>query len=352
MFNPTKSKVNTRLSLLLMAFLMLPFAAHAGNVIIETPLGNIELEMLVDDAPNTVANFLQYVNEGNYENAFFHRLEVDFVLQGGGWVFDDGATQVKTNQPIQNEFKVSNTRGTVAMAKFENQPNSATSQWFINIADNSGNLDNQNGGFTVFARVVSGMDIVDAINAGQVINASQSFPSLPVINYTSGDAIVAENLMMTTLTELDAPEAPFVMNAGLNDAWYDPATDGQGFFISVFPTLGSVSVAWYTYDTMLPAEGATADLGDPGHRWMTLQGPIDGNTSDMTIYSTSGGLFDEASSVTNTASGTATLTFENCNSGTLEYDIPSISRTGIIPIQRVADDNVVLCEAIQAEVAQ
>lgn len=340
------SHINTRLSLLLVTFLLLPAVAMAGNVIIETPLGNIELEMLDEDAPNTVANFLYYINEGNYENTFIHRVEPGFVIQGGGWVFDDGATQVKTISPIQNEYKVSNTRGTVAMAKFENSPNSATSQWFINLKDNT-HLDSQNGGFTVFARVVSGMEVADAIDALELISGGPSFPSLPVINFTAGETIVAENLVMTTLTELDAPPKPFAINAGLNDSWFDPETNGQGFFISVYPALGSVAAAWFTYDTELPAGDATANLGDPGQRWMTLQGPIDGNTSEMTIYNASGGLFDDGTPITNTAIGTATLTFENCNSGTVVYDIPSVNRQGTIPIERVAIDNVELCETIQ-----
>jgi len=336
-----------RLSFLLMAFLMLPVAAYASNVVIETPLGNIELEMLEDDAPITVANFLQYVTEGNYENAFMHRLEKDFVIQGGGWVFNEGATQVKTNQPIQNEFKVSNTRGTVAMAKLENQPNSATSQWFINLEDNSANLDNQNGGFTVFARVVSGMEIVNAINELQIISGGPAFPKLPVINFTTGDTIATENLVMTTLTELNAPAKPFVLNPGLNDAWFEPATNGQGFFIMVFPTLGTVTASWFTFDTELPPEDAPANLIGSGQRWMLAQGPFDGNTAELKIYNTTGGLFDEPGTVTTTQGGTITLTFDDCNSGTAQYNIPSINRQGTIPIQRVATDNVGVCEAMQ-----
>lgn len=327
---------------------MLPMAAYAGNVVIETPLGNIELEMFVDDAPNTVANFLKYVNEGPYENSFIHRLEPGFVMQGGGWTFTDvGAREVSLFAPVANEFKVSNTRGTVAMAKKENQPNSATSQWFINIEDNSADLGNQNSGFTVFARVASGMDVVDAINDLQVVNQSPTFSSLPVIDLTSGDTITTENLVMTTLTELGDPAKPFVINPGLNDAWFEPATNGQGFFILVFPTLGTVTASWFTFDTELPPADATANLIGSGQRWMLAQGPFDGNTAELTIFNTTGGLFDEASTVTTTEGGTITLTFDDCNSGTVEYDIPSINRQGTIPIQRVAHDNIELCEAMQ-----
>ena len=145
----------------------------------------------------------------------------------------------------------------------------------------------------------------------------------------------------------------FQINAGLNDAWYNPDTDGQGFFITVFPDLGVVSLAWFTYDTELPAEDAESNLGDAGHRWITAIGSITGNQVIMNIDITSGGLFDNPREVNHTdptgSDGTITLTFENCNSGTVEYDITSIGRTGTVPIQRVATDNVALCEALQYE---
>jgi len=144
----------------------------------------------------------------------------------------------------------------------------------------------------------------------------------------------------------------FVLNAGLNDAWYNPDTSGQGFFITVFPDLGAVSLAWFTYDTELPAIGAMANLGDPGHRWLTAVGPIVGNQVTMDIELTSGGLFDTPTEIQRTdppgSDGTIKLTFDSCNSGTVEYDIPSINRQGIVPIQRVADDNIALCEALNS----
>jgi hypothetical protein len=147
--------------------------------------------------------------------------------------------------------------------------------------------------------------------------------------------------------------AEFALNAGLNDAWYDPDTDGQGFFITVFPDLGFVSLAWFTYDTELPAEGVTANLGDPGHRWLTALGPIEGNQVLMNIDIVSGGIFDTATDIQHTdppsSDGTIILTFENCNSATIEYDITSINQQGIVPIRRVADDNIVICEALNAD---
>jgi probable HAF family extracellular repeat protein len=156
------------------------------------------------------------------------------------------------------------------------------------------------------------------------------------------------------LAQLPGSVTPgFKINAGLNDAWYYEPTSGQGFFITVFPDLGAVSLAWFTYDTEPPAEDDTANLGDPGHRWLTAVGPIDGNQAVMEIEMTSGGIFDSTSIIERTdppgSDGTIVLTFDSCNSGTVEYEIPSIDRQGIIPIVRVANDNIVICEALSAD---
>jgi len=339
------------------ALLALPLAAMAKTVLIETPLGDIEIELLENDAPKTVANFLNYIENNRYDKSFIHRSAPGFVIQGGGFTFVDGdVTGVETFPTLENEFKVLNTRGTLAMAKIGGQPDSATSQWFINLADNP-NLDSDNGGYTVFARVTGdGMDVADAISELPIWNAQSvlggAFGSLPLIDFANGNSIAEENLVITTVSVVDEA-VPFVMNAGLNDAWYDPDTDGQGFFITVFPDLNFVNLAWFTYDTELPAEDASANLGDPGHRWLTAGGKIDGNSIVMNITVTRGGLFDTATTLQKTdppgSDGTITLTFEDCNTGLVEYDITSINQQGSIPIRRVADDNIALCEALLGE---
>lgn len=357
--NPRKSVKSFRKLLAgfaVSALLAAPLTAIAlDTALIETPLGDIEIELLTDDAPNTVANFLNYVQNYKYYKSFVHRSVPGFVIQGGGFTFNgSNPVGIIPFDPIENEFKVSNTRGTVAMAKLAGNPDSATSQWFINLADNSDTLDTTNGGYTVFGRVTKGMDVADAIAQLQIIDASGPFAELPVINYISGKFITEANLVMTDVSADAEPPVPtFVMNAGLNDAWYNPATSGQGFFITVFPVLGVVNLAWFTYDTELPADESAANLGSPGHRWMTALGAIEGNTSVMNIEFASGGLFDEASVITRTdppgSDGTITLTFADCSSGTIVYDIPSINRQGTVPIQRVATDNVALCETLAAQ---
>jgi hypothetical protein len=139
----------------------------------------------------------------------------------------------------------------------------------------------------------------------------------------------------------------FEINPGLNDAWYNSETNGQGFFITVFPDLELISLAWFTYDTERPAEGTDANLGDAGHRWLTALGPYSGDLAQLEITVTTGGIFDSMEPVPDNApGGTIQLHFNDCNSGIVSYDIPSINRMGEIPIKRVATDNVTRCEAI------
>lgn len=143
------------------------------------PLG-FTMQLLPSNAPQTVANFLAYVNDGAYEGMMIHRSVSNFVVQTGGFTFSaQNPLPIATFPPVTNEFSVSNTRGTVAMAKTPNNPNSATSQWFVNLADNSLNLDNQNGGFSVFARVIGdGMtNVVDKIGSINPLNLTNYFYS-------------------------------------------------------------------------------------------------------------------------------------------------------------------------------
>jgi hypothetical protein len=141
-----------------------------------------------------------------------------------------------------------------------------------------------------------------------------------------------------------SPFELFVINSGLNDAWYDPTLDGQGFTVSVFEDKGTVFLAWFTYDTELPASGATANLGDPGQRWLTAQGEYEGRQAELVVYSPSGGIFNTSPPKPELDPiGSITLEFEDCYTGTVSYDLPGIGRSGTIPIQRVATDNVCNC---------
>ena len=140
-------------------------------------------------APNTVDNFVNYVNDGDYVDSIIHRSIPGFVIQGGGFTVNDlQVGNVPADPAVNNEFSEdrSNLRGTIAMAKLGNDPNSATNQWFFNLGNNSENLDNQNGGFTVFGEVLNEADLasIDAIAALPTVNASgvdPAFTDLPVI---------------------------------------------------------------------------------------------------------------------------------------------------------------------------
>ena len=144
----------------------------------------------------------------------------------------------------------------------------------------------------------------------------------------------------------------FEMNAGLNDAWFDPATDGQGFVVTIFPGIQKVFLSWFTYDTERPDDSLTANLGDPGHRWLTALGDISGNKAEMVVSVASGGVFLTSTEISRVDDGTVVLTFTDCNSGTIEYDIPSINQQGTIPIQRIVGGaNIALCESMSEPAA-
>ncbi len=149
----------------LMLFSNIVFAAPI-KVLMETSVGNIELELYQDKAPKTVENFLKYVNSGFYNGTIFHRVIKNFMIQGGGFTQD--MNQKPTNAPIANEAYngLKNDRGTIAMAR-TNEPHSATSQFFINHKDNSSlNYKAQTiagWGYAVFGKVTKGMDVVDKI---------------------------------------------------------------------------------------------------------------------------------------------------------------------------------------------
>ncbi|HDR15016.1 MAG TPA: hypothetical protein ENN79_05955 [Desulfobacteraceae bacterium] len=150
----------------------------AERVTMVTNVGKIHVLLFDDIAPVTVANFMNYIGEGKYRNTLIHRSVPGFVIQGGGYVLD-GSTiyTVQKNAPIVNEFHLSNLRGTIAMAKLAGNPDSATSEWFFNLGDNSENLDYQNGGFTVFGRVTDqSLAVIDAIAALPIYDLSNNLP--------------------------------------------------------------------------------------------------------------------------------------------------------------------------------
>jgi hypothetical protein len=145
---------------------------------------------------------------------------------------------------------------------------------------------------------------------------------------------------------------PFRITNGLNDAWFNFATNGQGLLITVFPDIKQMFLAWFTFDTERPPEDVMAFLGEPGHRWLTAQGPYDGDTATLTIYVTEGGVFDAAEPVATTdldGDGTMTLEFADCENGLVTYHITSLDISSEFPISRLALDNVPLCETLSVQ---
>ncbi len=215
-----------------------------------TVLGPIDLALFGQQKPITVANFLNYINSGRYflvdptngqlASNFIHVAVPGTpgnIIQGGGFIGTVNpspppappllVTQVLEFPSIQNEPGISNRRGTISMAKIMGQPNSATSQWFINLADNGGspnNYDTANGGYTVFGRVVNNtMSTADAIAALPRYNAGGPFTSIPLRNYTMGNQITVANLVsipgiayFSPLTFAVSSNAPSVADATIS----------------------------------------------------------------------------------------------------------------------------------------
>ena len=143
-------------------------------------------------------------------------------------------------------------------------------------------------------------------------------------------------------------EPDFGINPGMNDAWFDPATAGQGFFITVFEDQGVVFLAWFTFDVERPPQDVTAILGEPGHRWVTAQGPYLGDTATLEVFVSSGGVFDSPEPPVGDPDphGTMSITWADCETAMLTYDMPSTG-SGSVPLQRIVPDNVAVCEALQ-----
>ena len=144
-------------------------AALAQKVKLATSGGDIVVELDAAKAPKSVANFLEYVKAGHYNGTIFHRVIDNFMIQGGGMTTDMKEKETRPPIPLESRNGLTNQRGTIAMARTQD-PNSATAQFFINVADNKRldfrSADPQGYGYTVFGKVIAGMDVVDKIAKG------------------------------------------------------------------------------------------------------------------------------------------------------------------------------------------
>ncbi len=227
---------------------------NAQTVTLSMNVGDVVIELFPDEAPISVANFLGYVNRGDYDGVIIHRSVPGFVVQGGGFLTNgDG---INLQPQIQNEFGRSNLRGTVAYAREGGNVNSATSQFFFNLSDGNRFLNTVDEGFTVFGEVVSGMDVVDAISNLQRVNAGGVFEELPVQDsfvspdIFTDDLVVINSATAFTLGDINGDDevsfldiAPFIAVLSGGDFLEEADINRDGFvsFLDISPFIGILS---------------------------------------------------------------------------------------------------------------
>jgi uncharacterized protein (TIGR03437 family) len=201
-----------------------------------TNLGNIDVILTPSLAPQTVANFINYLNAGAYVNSIFSRSISGFVIQAGGYQFQPATATIvatPTNPPVVNEFNVSNTTGTIAMAKLATDPNSATSQWFFNLANNGTNsnaLDTTDGGYTVFGNVTT----VTNANSLKVMNAIAALPTTAITGTPNDSAFtncpIAGGNAFVLISSI--AQVPVLTTAGFQNAASYLSNSASGIGIS------------------------------------------------------------------------------------------------------------------------
>ncbi len=269
-----------------------PGTAVRVNVRLGSETADLYLALFDSATPLTVANFRNYITSGRFTDNFFHRSIPGFILQSGGFRFLNDTTYeaIATFPPVPNEFGASNLRGTIAMAKLGGDPDSATSGWFINLADNSANLDFQNGGFTVFGRVLgNGMvGIVDVLASVSTYNATiidPAWANIPLLagSVTRYNCLESSAALVSPLAYQVSSDNPALVSAtvtnGVLQLTGSASTAGQttiritttdlegGTLASSFPITVLSSdplIAWRQTNFSTTADtGSAANLSDP-----------------------------------------------------------------------------------------
>jgi cyclophilin family peptidyl-prolyl cis-trans isomerase len=298
---------------------------EATTVRLQTNVGAIDIALYDAAAPRTVANFLAYVNGGKYVNSFVHRSVPGFVIQGGGFAWNDAATgpvAITTFAPIANEFNVarSNKRGTIAMAKIGGDPNSATSQWFINLADNSSTLNVDNGGYTVFGEVTVGsMAVVDAIARLPLVNAGGVYSELPVVGTLANNTIQKSNVALVS--------AALAVPNSYQGLWWNANQSGWGMSLTQHGNL--IFAAIYTYDA----------AGQPA--WYVIPNcPLINSGCTGDIYRVTGGTSPlvawNGSAKDVVKAGSGTLTFASTTAGNFDFTLNGVTASKAITLQPLA----------------
>jgi cyclophilin family peptidyl-prolyl cis-trans isomerase len=223
-------------ALLCLAITLTAPGARGGTLaVFRSALGEMDVELFDVNKPQTVANFVRYVESGFYNNMFIHRWEPNFVIQGGGFytanrhTTNAAAAPVATFPAVTNEYSVgrifSNTYGTIAMARVGGQTNSATSQWFFNLTNNA-SLDRVDGGFTVFGRVLRGTNVLNRFLGGAAstgifrTDAGGALGSLPVLaaNPTYEDLFYTDVTLLRAKIERGADGARLISWQSVSNA--------------------------------------------------------------------------------------------------------------------------------------
>ncbi len=186
--------------------------AEAQTARFHTNLGDMDVILNPIAAPLTVANFINYINKGAYNNSVFHRSVSGFIIQAGGFqVVNHQLATIPQDAAVKNEYGISNTKGTIAMAKLGSDPNSATNQFFFNESDsNASNLNFQNGGFTVFGKIADAaslavMDKIAAVPVPSPGPLASPFDQIPLLNWNGGNPTDANYVIILSVTLPDLP---------------------------------------------------------------------------------------------------------------------------------------------------
>lgn len=185
-----------------------------------------------------------------------------------------------------------------------------------------------------------------------VINSSGHFTAFARLNKDTGKAtLVSEAYKFGTFVGASKSTCAnfdsFDISPGLNGAWYGPETPGQGFMFDIYPEHNTFFTTWFTFDLAAPESEGASDFGSSQQRWFAAQGILgEGDTVELAIFSNSNGVFDDPTTVQTDTVGTMTVIFEDCSSAVVEYEFDGSELSGVIPIQRVANDNIELCETI------
>jgi len=206
------------------------------------------------------------------------------------------------------------------------------------------------------ASVYYGVDISLAIYQGN-FNSSSPYDNLVDVFDDGGtfnlEAGVDYFLLVQPLCEdatgdfeyvLLGPDEEFQITEGVNGAWVNLDTTGQGILMDIYPDIQLLFAAWFTWDTTQPGQGETAVVGGPNQRWVTAQGTFLDSTANLTIYNSSGGLFDNPTATSLVSIGTMTITFTSCSSADVQYSMSGL--VGAFTMNRIANDNILPCKLL------